>query len=353
MNSEPTSLSRSIAEEHRASFDLKSATWDRISELIRNGETFSRFAPEEGYAVDPRDQGITLFNHRRAKRPHDYTPSSDATGRGAPSTAPQCPICAGTITPIIDMADLHEGYTFLNTNLYPIIAPPAGAHFLQWTSSNHDTDWPELTPSDRTVVMERLAALEKTLLKMPGFPEGPDGRIVSIIKNVGRSVGGSLSHGHQQIVLSGVMPRRVRENLDYSRDRGTPFSRTLLETTPRELVVAELDRGTLVVPPYMRRPYDMLFLLHNSEPSQLHELSPAELSSLAEGFSLGMCLMRSVLLSLGREIAYNVLIHTGPGAGIYLEFLPWTQENGGYEQLGLNACQGVPQEATRVLREFL
>ncbi|MFP4331332.1 MAG: hypothetical protein ACLFP6_11495 [Spirochaetaceae bacterium] len=161
-----------------------------------------------------------------------------------------------------------------------------------------------------------------------------------------------MSHGHQQIVLSDTIPRRVRENGAFLKGRGEPFSRMMLRETPAELVVERLDGGTLVVPYYMRRPYDTLYLLHNSQPALLSELSRSDLSALAEGFARGMELMRRVLAALGREVAYNVLLHTGAGAGIYLEFLPWTQENGGFEQLGLSACQGVPAEAARQLRQL-
>jgi hypothetical protein len=57
-----------------------------------------------------------------------------------------------------------------------------------------------------------------------------------------------------------------------------------------------------------------------------------------------------MLPKMGREVAYNVLVHTGPGTGIYLEFLPFTQETGGFEQLGLWVCQGDPETAAEILR---
>jgi galactose-1-phosphate uridylyltransferase len=56
---------------------------------------------------------------------------------------------------------------------------------------------------------------------------------------------------------------------------------------------------------------------------------------------------------LGREIAYNVVTHNGPGAGLYFEFLPYTQEMGGYEHLGLFICQGDPEEVAERLRAYL
>ena len=368
-------LEREVAEERRAPFDLEGVSWEGLQSLITGQESFARFAPEGVYALDPRDNGASVYNERRARRPQKYgesrADSAATAGSGKPAPTPPCPICSGKTTPIIDVAELDHGFTFINTNLYPVVAPaPApnasgppgpegtsgralGAHFLQWTSSHHEVDWPELSSRERGIVLARLARLEEKLLNLDGFPDGPEGRFVSAIKNVGRSVGGSLTHGHQQITLANVMPRRIRENAAFLEAHGKPFSRYLKETNPLELEVASLDEGVLLVPYFMRRPYDMQFLLADTGPRHLHQLSEKQLRGLGDALALGMRLMRSILLSLEREIAYNVLVHTGPGAGIYLEFLPWTQENGGYEQLGLSACQSLPMEAARLLREAL
>ena len=53
------------------------------------------------------------------------------------------------------------------------------------------------------------------------------------------------------------------------------------------------------------------------------------------------------------ETAYTVLTNNGPGAGLYFEFLPYTQEIGGYEQLGLFLCQEDPRKAALKLRSIM
>ena len=63
--------------------------------------------------------------------------------------------------------------------------------------------------------------------------------------------------------------------------------------------------------------------------------------------------MRQALASIGRHVAYNVVVHTGPGAGIYVEFLPYSQEVGGYEQAGLWICQASPIDTAQQLREMI
>jgi galactose-1-phosphate uridylyltransferase len=176
---------------------------------------------------------------------------------------------------------------------------------------------------------------------------------VSVIKNVGRSVGGSLSHGHQQIALTNVLPRRIAEDRAFRAREGRAFTAFMLEENPAELTVLELETGRLVVPYFMRRPYDMQYLLSDDEVERLSELSTTQLSDLATALARGMELSRSVLERLDVEVAYNVVFHTGTGGGVYLEFLPYTQALGGFEQLGLSACQSTPRTAAAELKALL
>ena len=57
--------------------------------------------------------------------------------------------------------------------------------------------------------------------------------------------------------------------------------------------------------------------------------------------------------SIGRELAYNVITNNGLGAGLYFEFLPYTQEIGGYEQLGFYACQADPNQVAAHIRTLM
>ena len=56
---------------------------------------------------------------------------------------------------------------------------------------------------------------------------------------------------------------------------------------------------------------------------------------------------------LGRELAYNWIMHEGDIGGMYIELLPWTQEMGGYEQLGIYLCQGRPVTTVECYKELI
>jgi hypothetical protein len=130
-------------------------------------EEIDDYLPDGVYRIDPRNGDRILYHSSRARRPHDNVPEGKVT-------IPQheCVICQGDTTGVIDVADLSEGFTFINKNLFPILYPledrgvASGLHLLQWSSSLHEKDWHNMPQRDRVVVMKRLAALEETLLLM-------------------------------------------------------------------------------------------------------------------------------------------------------------------------------------------
>jgi len=326
----------------------------------------ARFAPDGFCQRDPRNGDWIVYNSARARRPHDNRPAGQQPGHAQGGS--ECLICQGRTTHVVDVAPLSEGFTFINKNLFPIFFPDAaggesptggqpaldlgkgtpvhGYHFLQWTSSYHDKDWHNMPLHDRVIVLERLAALEKKMKQDPDV-------FVSIIKNHGHLVGGSLTHGHQQIGVSGIMPNRIAQDLHFQKETGETFSACLLRENPPDLTIKDYGPALLVTPYFMRRPYDMFLLLRDASKSHLFQLSESELNAVAEGWRDAIRIILEVMPLIGKEVAYNVTTHNGPGAGLYFEFLPYTQEMGGFEHLGLYLCQGNPETAARIARELL
>lgn len=309
-------------------------------------------------SVDPRSGESIVYNPSRAVRPHDYPAERDIKV--------ECPICAGNSTGIIDLAELKEGYTFINKNLFPVLNPPdpgkdnqgagsrslQGLHFVQWTSSFHDRDWHNLPDEDCQTVMSRLAALERKLLSVSQDQIPPSASwYISIIKNVGSAVGGSLEHGHQQILLGNIAPRRIKDNQRFLDQHGQFFSAYLQANNPASLLIRDYGPAVLIVSEFMRRPYEMILLLKDTGKKYLHDLDQNELNSIALGWKNASQVIRALMPKMNKEIAFNVITHNGPGAGLYFEFLPYTQEQGGLEHLGLSVCQMDPGQAAQNIRE--
>lgn len=332
--------------------DIETISFSKLVKLFREEELMSGSLPDGAHQVDPRNGDRVLYNISRARRPHDYRPLAKAQGR-----AEKCVICQGHTTSIVDVTDLSKGFTFINKNLFPVLYPLSGdphlaqgLHLLQWTSSLHDRDWHNMPLADLSIVMERLAALERTLL---GESEAPGTNFVSIIKNHGRLVGGSLAHGHQQIVFGNVMPRRVEEHRRFQREKGITFSAYLLRENPAGLTITDYGPAILIVPYFMRRPYDMMLLVKDAGKRHLYELTGDEIAAVARGWHDATRIIHEIMPAIGREVAYNVVTHNGSGAGLYFEFLPYTQEDGGLEKLGLHVCQQNPSDVAARIRERL
>lgn len=356
--------------------NIESVSLAQMTSWFREEKEIEAFAPDGKCRTDPRDGSMVIYNASRAKRPHDNR-SEDS-----PPLLPSkpCPICEGKTTGVIDVRPLSSGYTFINKNLFPCVFPfeteqledvhtpetksnvkVRGYHLLQWTSTEHDRDWHNMPVDDLTVVVDRLAALEKQLLEYgEGMPKtgqwlNTDRRasgFVSIIKNVGAPVGGSLTHGHQQIVFSNTMPTGTFNNWKFEQTHNETFSAYLQRINPEELKVHDSNEAVVLVPYFMKRPfYSMLFIKDVSK-QYLYDLSKKQRRAIATGWKTLAAAYTDMLPKMGREVAYNVLVHTGPGAGLYLEFLPFTQETGGYEQLGLWVCQGDPVDSARILKYY-
>jgi len=361
-------LSRKTLQKILQSENIEALSVADLIELFRVEEGITNYVPDGICQIDPRSGERILYNSARARRPHDNRPAAEAMPE-LDALDKDCLICQGQTTGVIDVAPLSEGFTFINKNLFPALFPanssqamppgdnglntegrPAyGFHFLQWTSSLHRNDWHNMPLDDRVTVLERLAALEKKLLSSPAEAPG----YLSIIKNYGHLVGGSLLHGHQQIGFSNVMPRRIRDNWRFEQTHGQPFSAYLQQENPAGLLLRDYGAALLLVPYFMRRPFEMMLLLKDTARQYLHQLTQTERQAVADGWQEAIRLMRRVMPQIGRETAYNVVTHTGPGAGLYFEFLPYTQEMGGFEHLGLFVCQGNPQGNAAQLREFM
>jgi galactose-1-phosphate uridylyltransferase len=381
-------LSSSTLDPLIEATDISTLSFDEILNFFNQDQNLSRNAPEQAASFDPRTLEPVLYNNSRSRRPRDNQKEQAANKKKESKTPPlqeKCAICAGKTTGVLDVAPLSEGFTFINKNLFPMIfpfgshqknwntastsstsvpktRPTFGLHLVQWTSSLHDQDWHNMSHSDCVIAMTRLQLLEGHLLRssqasLPttesSEPEANYTGTVSIIKNGGRSGGASMAHGHQQISFSNLTPVRMRENQRFLDEQGEVLTQYLLRENPHELLVADYGSAVLLVPYFMRRPYYMSLIVRDTSKNYLHQLSVAEIDAICLGWQDAIRAIHRLLPLMGREIAYNIIAHNGPGAGVAFDFLPFTQETGGFEHLGLAVSQSTPETAADQIRQVL
>ncbi len=371
-------LPRETADSMCDFTDLSQKDFEDILQSVLNQEDIKKFTPDGECVIDPRTGIRVIYSEKRAKRPHDNRPDAPASGEAAPSKP--CPVCEGKTTRIIDLADLSEGYTFINKNLFPILYPegipekeynflnpvpstsstPAyGMHFLQWPSNYHDRDFENMPVDDSAIVLQRLALLEERILhsdrdEFPdtaGLEDDVHVGYSGIIKNFGHLVGGSLAHGHQQIAFTNIMPAVLADDIRFRDKNGESFISFLKRENSPGLTLGENGNFACVVPWFMKRPLQTI-IYYKGDHEYFHHIPSEEMKDLAALLKKNIGSVISLMDQIGREPAYNIIFHSGPGSEFYLEMLPYTQETGGYEYLGIYVCQGSVSSTLDFYRKY-
>ena len=185
-------------------------------------------------------------------------------------------------------------------------------------------------------------------------------KYILIFKNHGEAAGASLEHTHSQLIALPVVPKRVREEVDGSREHYDFKERCIfcdiirqeMETGIR--VISE-NQDFIVLSPFAPRfPFEM-WIVPKHHQSAFEESQKHEFEQLA-------AILKDMLLRLDRVLdypAYNYIIHTSPAgetAGDYyhwhLEIMPKLTKVAGFEWgTGFYINPTPPEESAKFLRE--
>ena len=350
-------------------------SWDDARKIIVKNNKIRKNLPNS-YAVDPRNDLPIIYVPARAKRPgHNGNGKNGQQAQGNGS----CVICEGVDTmPVVRMRDLPDSKTddgkqavaFINLNLFPPLGPKeiydimdnskdslSGGLFLLWASNMH-ADIDNMSYNDNKACIDLMSEFEKTMLHSSGrgsfkqLQKGVDhyGHM-QIIKNKGKSVGGSIEHGHYQMGYFPILPKRIIDDRKFADEKGKSFASYILEKNPDELEIKKYcgDVSLLVPCCAMKRPLDALIIPKDTSRNYLHDLKEDE----KKGIAMALCdvtkALSDIMPGMGKEFAYNLEFHTS--TGFYIEVLPFTQEDGGYERAGMFVCQSEPQAAAEIYNE--
>lgn len=334
-------LSLEIHDSRTCSDSLDELGWRGLVERVRI--ECGAWQPELGTGRDPREDLPVVWSEARARRlavPDDV-----------------CVVCDVQTCVAVDRQGRADGdESWLTPNLYPILYPfedprrneAQGVHLVQWSARRHDGGLPGASRDTACAIFEQLARAESWLLhhaprSYPSTGMGHRGH-VGLIKNRGRKVGGSVAHDHQQVLLGALPfaePRRTKGLGD-----------ELMRRTPRSLMVENVDGlATTLVPSFMRRPLHAFVVPHApTTVGWLHHLADDLRDALAVAVARLTAAVDDLMAEDGGEPAWNLVFHTGSGCDPLIELRPYTQPLGGFEHLGLYACEETPATSAARLR---
>jgi UDPglucose--hexose-1-phosphate uridylyltransferase len=185
-------------------------------------------------------------------------------------------------------------------------------------------------------------------------------KYILIFKNHGDAAGASLEHTHSQLIALPVVPKRVREEVDSSREYYNFKERCIFcdiirqENEDSVRVIAE-NQDFIALAPYAPRfPFEM-WILPKTHQSAFEESQKHEFEQLA-------FMLKDMLTRLDKVLdfpAYNFIIHTSPipeASNDYyhwhLEIMPKLTKMAGFEWgTGFYINPTPPEESAKFLRE--
>jgi UDPglucose--hexose-1-phosphate uridylyltransferase len=317
-----------------------------------------------------------IISSERSKRPTSFGPVSER------KAANLCPFCPGheenTPPEIISYRDTKTESNKPGWNLrvipnkYPALMVEGtvenesyglyerlngiGAHEVIIETPIHARDIADMTEKEVNDILwvyrERMADLQNDIRL----------KYILIFKNHGRDAGASLEHSHSQLIATPIIPKRVAEELNGSKNYYDLNMQCIYcdiinqELDNKERVVNEIDDFLVIEPFASRSPFET-WILPKSHQSCYLDMSEDEYLSLAK------CL-RDTLIRIKialNDPAFNFVIHTrpvSPDAKEYyhwhIEIIPKLTNVAGFEWgSGFYINPTTPEEATVYLRKII
>jgi UDPglucose--hexose-1-phosphate uridylyltransferase len=185
-------------------------------------------------------------------------------------------------------------------------------------------------------------------------------RYILLFKNYGEAAGASLEHPHSQLIALPVIPKRVKEEVDASKQFYDLKERCIFCDIIREesaagvRLVMETDRFTVLEPYAPRFPFET-WILPKLHQSHFEDSDAPTFQNLA-------WVLRSTMRKIDKALerpAYNFIVHSAPVQDAplphyhwHVEIMPKLTKVAGFEWgTGFYINPTPPEESARFLRE--
>lgn len=324
---------------------------------------------------DPITSRWVIISTERGKRPSDFFPEPERKKGGF------CPFCPGNEdkTPPEVLVYRNDGgppnspgwNLRVVPNKFPALQIEGeinrqgegvydkmngiGAHEVVIESPNHE-DTLANVPENK--VEDVLWAFRDRILDLK---KDPRFRYILVFKNHGEAAGASLEHSHSQLIATPIIPKRVREEVDGSKEYYDYKERCVycdivrqeLSTSAGRLICE--NQGFIAIAPFASRfPFETWILPKNHDPffEDAHKHEYVNLSRI----------LKETLMRMDKVLAkpgYNLIFHNSPlregDSSPYhwhLELIPKLTRVAGFEWgSGFYINPTPPEEAAQFMRE--
>ncbi len=193
-----------------------------------------------------------------------------------------------------------------------------GAHEVIIETPDHTKETSQLSGEN---VRRVLSAFRERILDLK---KDARFRYILVFKNHGISAGASLEHSHSQLIATPIIPKRVAEELDGSKQHYDLKERCVFcdilqqETSDGKRIVIENDEFVAVAPFAARFPFET-WILPRVHGAAFEAIEEVHLALLAE--TLKETLMR-INIALNYP-SYNYILHSAPCKTPELEYYHW------------------------------
>ncbi len=278
---------------------------------------------------DPVISRWVIIATERAKRPSDFVPD-ELDDPGDPAKCPFCPGHEEATPPEVlavrplETAPNTPGWDIrVTSNKFPALRIEGGlnrqgvgmfdkmngigAHEVIIETNDHFKQIQQHSPE---YISKILRVMQQRIIDL-----SRDKRFeyVLVFKNQGKAAGASLSHSHCQIIATPIVPKRVIEELQGSRDHWNFKKRCIFcdmidqIMMTEDLLVYQNDSFVAISPFAGMFPFE-IWILPKSHQAEFQNVTPQELLDLAQVLKL---ILRKWYAALG-NVNYNFVLHTLP-----------------------------------------
>jgi len=323
---------------------------------------------------DPVIKRWVIISTERAKRPHDFRiPQEEKKGGFCPfdygnehTTPPE--IMA--FRPADTEPDTPGWWVRVVPNKFPALNPSLkpdryghgmydamvgyGAHEVIIETPDHNTN---LALMEYRQVEEVIWAYK---MRYDDLSKKNDIKYVLIFKNHGALAGASLQHPHSQLIATPIVPKRVQEELDGSREyfsfkERCVFCDIINQERFEDARIVEMNDTFVAITPFASRfPFEV-WILPRRHTHNFGDITEDEIKGFAR-------ILKNTLYRIYVALEnppYNFMLHTAPttGEGMqyyhwHLEIVPRLTKVAGFEWgSGFYINPTPPEEAAKHLRE--